>query len=392
MPSRLTLSAYAGPMPRPGGADLVLAEEALGDLVDRGVVGRDDVGVRGDDQALLDVDAAGGERVDLAEERLRGDDDAVADDARAARVRMPLGSRWVANFSPSMTIVWPALWPPRRAHDVVDVRSRVVASRSVALPLPSSPHWAPRITMAGIAASCQTDSNPGGTARALDVRGYRTRGSSGPRLPHLGGLRSAAWTPAGDHERRRRHGGRGDARAAVSRCCGRARRSRWPRPPTPASSTACCTAPAPGASSSPAATAACTRWWPRCTAATTSKSAVIALLPMGTGNDFARAMDIPLDIEEAARVVLEGEVRPVDLIVDDTGQVVVNNVHVGAGAQASRRGARWKDAARLDRGRQGQPRPDRLPDRRLQSAFCRRRCTCASRSTARSSTTSTSRC
>src|SRR5512144_2363592 len=29
----------------------------------------------------------------------------------------------------------------------------VVASWSVALPLPSSPHWAPRITIAGIAAS-----------------------------------------------------------------------------------------------------------------------------------------------------------------------------------------------------------------------------------------------
>jgi len=72
------------------------------------------------------------------------------------------------------------------------------------------------------------------------------------------------------------------------------------------------------------------------------KSAVIGLLPMGTGNDFARAMEIPLDIEEAARVVLEGEARPVDLLVDETGQVVVNNVHVGAGAQASRRGARWK--------------------------------------------------
>jgi hypothetical protein len=25
---------------------------------------------------------------------------------------MPLGSRWVANFSPSTTMVWPALWPP----------------------------------------------------------------------------------------------------------------------------------------------------------------------------------------------------------------------------------------------------------------------------------------
>jgi diacylglycerol kinase (ATP) len=69
---------------------------------------------------------------------------------------------------------------------------------------------------------------------------------------------------------------------------------------------------------------------------------VLALLPMGTGNDFARGVGIPLDIGDAARVVLGGEVRTVDLLVDDTGRVVVNSVHVGAGAQASRRGARWK--------------------------------------------------
>ena len=66
--------------------------------------------------------------------------------------------------------------------------------------------------------------------------------------------------------------------------------------------------------------------------------AVIGLLPLGTGNDFARAMEIPLDAEEAARVLVDGEIRPVDLIVDELGGVVVNNVHVGAGAQASRRG------------------------------------------------------
>lgn len=72
------------------------------------------------------------------------------------------------------------------------------------------------------------------------------------------------------------------------------------------------------------------------------KSAVVGLLPMGTGNDFARAMGIPLDIEDAAHIVLEGRPRPVDLLVDERGSVVVNSVHVGAGAQASRRGARWK--------------------------------------------------
>jgi diacylglycerol kinase (ATP) len=91
------------------------------------------------------------------------------------------------------------------------------------------------------------------------------------------------------------------------------------------------------------------------------KERVLALLPMGTGNDFARAVGIPLEIEDAARVVLEGEVRTVDLLVDDTGQVVVNSVHVGAGAQASRRGARWKErlgaigVGKLNLGKIGYP-------------------------------------
>jgi len=69
---------------------------------------------------------------------------------------------------------------------------------------------------------------------------------------------------------------------------------------------------------------------------------VLALIPLGTGNDFARGVGIPLDVEEAARLVLQGEVRPVALIVDEVGGIVVNNVHAGASAQASRRGARWK--------------------------------------------------
>jgi YegS/Rv2252/BmrU family lipid kinase len=73
------------------------------------------------------------------------------------------------------------------------------------------------------------------------------------------------------------------------------------------------------------------------------KNTVLGLLPLGTGNDFARGNDLPLDIEEAARVILEGEPRPMDLVVDEVGEVVVNSVHVGAGANASRRGARWKE-------------------------------------------------
>lgn len=69
---------------------------------------------------------------------------------------------------------------------------------------------------------------------------------------------------------------------------------------------------------------------------------VLGLIPLGTGNDFARGSDIPLDPEEAAEVVLHGQVRPVDLIVDSVGRVVVNNVHIGVGAQASRKATKWK--------------------------------------------------
>jgi diacylglycerol kinase (ATP) len=68
----------------------------------------------------------------------------------------------------------------------------------------------------------------------------------------------------------------------------------------------------------------------------------LGLLPLGTGNDFARAVGIPLDPVGAAEALLEASPRPMDLIVDELGEVVVNNVHVGASAEASRSGAAWK--------------------------------------------------
>jgi diacylglycerol kinase family enzyme len=70
---------------------------------------------------------------------------------------------------------------------------------------------------------------------------------------------------------------------------------------------------------------------------------VLGLLPLGTGNDFARTVGIPLDPAEAAKVLVSATPRPMDLIVDELGEVVVNNVHVGASAAASRRGATWKE-------------------------------------------------
>lgn len=69
----------------------------------------------------------------------------------------------------------------------------------------------------------------------------------------------------------------------------------------------------------------------------------LGLIPLGTGNDFARSAGVPLEPEAAARALLSGTVQPVDLIVDDAGVIAVNNVHLGVGAEASRRGARWKE-------------------------------------------------
>jgi len=70
---------------------------------------------------------------------------------------------------------------------------------------------------------------------------------------------------------------------------------------------------------------------------------VLGLIPLGTGNDFARSVGIPLDPVEAAKALVSSAPRPMDLIVDELGEVVVNQVHVGAGALASRRGATWKE-------------------------------------------------
>lgn len=68
----------------------------------------------------------------------------------------------------------------------------------------------------------------------------------------------------------------------------------------------------------------------------------LGLVPLGTGNDLARGLGVPLDPQEAARVVLAGPLRRLDLLVGDDGGVVLNAVHAGVGAEAARAAATWK--------------------------------------------------
>jgi YegS/Rv2252/BmrU family lipid kinase len=71
----------------------------------------------------------------------------------------------------------------------------------------------------------------------------------------------------------------------------------------------------------------------------------VGLVPLGTGNDLARSLGLPLDDPEAAaRRLLEGRAAPLDLLVDDTDRICVNALHAGLGATAAARAESMKSA------------------------------------------------
>jgi len=66
----------------------------------------------------------------------------------------------------------------------------------------------------------------------------------------------------------------------------------------------------------------------------------VGIVPLGTGNDFARNHGLPLEPEAAADVVASGRPTPVDVIELRSGdhrELVANNLHVGLGVRSAHR-------------------------------------------------------
>ena len=88
-------------------------------------------------------------RAQLADLLLEGpgvDDHPVAHDAQDAGVQDAGGDQVKDEALLADMMVWPALWPPLKRATTWTFS----VSRSTILPLPSSPHWAPAITMFGM--------------------------------------------------------------------------------------------------------------------------------------------------------------------------------------------------------------------------------------------------
>lgn len=63
-------------------------------------------------------------------------------------------------------------------------------------------------------------------------------------------------------------------------------------------------------------------------AAVAGTDAAIGVLPLGTLNHFARDLGIPLDLEEAAKLIATGRTRRID-VAEVNGRVFVNNSAIG---------------------------------------------------------------
>src|SRR3954468_6003574 len=226
----------------------------------------------------------------------------------------------------------------------------LVSSRSVALPLPSSPHWAPRTTMAGMGTPLRSDGSCGRIGRPVVGPGQQ----KSPTCKCTGLLRRHVTKCAAP--------GRASvlavdplllithAEAGASDELGAALEVLHGHTSVEVAETS-----NPGeldgvlhrAGSRPIVVAGGDGSLHAVVATLHRRNdlagKVLGLLPLGTGNDFARTIGMPLEPVEAAKALVSGVPRPMDLIVDELGEVVVNSVHIGASAMASQHGATWKE-------------------------------------------------
>ena len=80
----------------------------------------------------------------------------------------------------------------------------------------------------------------------------------------------------------------------------------------------------------------------------TGTKKTLGVLPLGTLNHFAKDLQIPLEAEEAVRVISEGYTQMVD-VGEINGQIFINNSSIGLYPQIVRR--REKQQQRLGRGK-----------------------------------------
>lgn len=66
-------------------------------------------------------------------------------------------------------------------------------------------------------------------------------------------------------------------------------------------------------------------------------AAPVGIVPLGTGNDLARGLGLPLDPAAAGTLAVTGPARRSAVLLDEDDQVVVNAVHASAGAEATAR-------------------------------------------------------
>jgi hypothetical protein len=71
------------------------------------------------------------------------------------------------------------------------------------------------------------------------------------------------------------------------------------------------------------------------------REAPLSVIPIGPRSGLATALGVPAQVPAAARAVLEGEARDLDLLVDDSGGIVLGALSIPHGNPLARTAAHW---------------------------------------------------